>query len=164
MAKTAVGRLWQQTFERFSADVHPEILWQLSFIYNALDCGLTWMPADSIWRFVSVPVVREDDERQWIKISDLGELVPLVQAATKGRRESFTLSQTGGGIIDAYDSLSVWLPQSMSSMAEWQLTRIVATMSTVVLTDQRPMLEPRSPKTPWPRQRNLSCPPCSKSY
>jgi len=135
----AHGRLWENISHSFNSDLNYEIFWQLVSIYRA---KILYMRSGKIWSHISVPIVFNNNEIEWRRISSLGKL-SVVQNAN-----SFRLMTNDGAEIKSYDKIDQWGSSRYGLDIDWLIKQVVIGISTVVLHNSQIFLEIREPASP----------------
>jgi hypothetical protein len=157
LASQAKGRLLERIAQQLTTGLEGETFWQLALINDGYGSGIHWMRAGAIWSLVSVPVLDEDGNVEWRKISALGTL-GATAIKQEGKTETFQLISSDGKRLGSYDGLSQWLVKQYEDNLHWDLNSLVACMSTVIIKDGQALLDIRHPLEPEtsPRLRVLS--------
>lgn len=143
----AHARLWEQVGAQLKEGLSPEVFWQLLIIYSQYELGVAWMTAGALWSLISVPIVKSDNTHEWRRISSLGTLqIMSAEGDDKPKQGSgkFQVFCADGGRIGLYGELSYWR-ESHEDELEQELAHLIASMSTVVIEEDKALLQVRPP-------------------
>ncbi|WP_153114990.1 HD domain-containing protein [Rhodocyclus tenuis] len=129
------GMLWKQLTNYLSKGLLPQTFWQLSVIYSI---PIDWIPSSALWETLSVSLVDNDEQIEWRKVRELGELLMCAD-----ENDSFALRNKQGASVGPDLSLKDWEAkgEELPSLS-WQMRSSVLLMSALDIRDGQVVFDP----------------------
>lgn len=152
-ANIAMGRIWEQAFQRSTSFINHETAWILSAIYGGFVPVMLWMRAKVVWEYLAIPVIDEKHKCNWVRISELDplEAYHVPNSGTAPRHfvaNNFGLRVASSGRQLSLNSLIEFANTNMIVNQQVFISFIVALMSTLVIRNEKVVFEMRRPRVP----------------
>ena len=130
LLRQAHAAAWTLVLKRVENGLTPEEFWKLSLLHNV---PVHLMDAETLWRWIQLPVVPEDEtDCEWVALSALSSVEPVIYGEEKNRQKAFSVP--GQGRIGFSKLLSAWHPYGYGS-ANNELMQLIIRFAKLDIVD-----------------------------